>query len=99
MGAWKDFCSFIGAASSGAKKGIMLIDNEFQDALEQQQYERERTNVLDKLNADIEFIREYKKLVNQLKYTGATRAQIKQVLIANLPQNENINIDELLKTE
>lgn len=99
MGAWRDGLSFVSASFSGLRKGVQVIDNELQDALEQQQYERERTKVLDKLQADIEFIREYKKLVNQLKYTGATQTQIRQVLQANLPQTEDLNIDDLLKAE
>ena len=99
MGAWKDCC---GAISTGFKflhNGITVLDNEIQDSLEIQQYERERSKVLDKFNADIEFMREYKKLVNQLKYTGATRGQILQVLKANLPKSENLNIEELLQAE
>ena len=99
MGAWRDALGAISVGFKALNNGITVLDNEIQDSLENQRHEQERNKILAKLQNDIQFIKEYKALVNQLKYTGATRTQIAQIIRANMPKSESINIDELLKNE
>ena len=106
MSFWKDLnkalsgaASVVSNAAGAANDSLNLLNNSIQDSLESQAYEREQNKILDKLEADVEFAKEYKRQIARLKMTGLSRAQIKVILDKNMPKNDDISVEELLKAE
>lgn len=82
--------------TEAAKGSLSLLNNTITDSIEQQSYEREQSKVLSRLEADINFAREYKLQMYKLKSLGLSRAQIKLILEKNIPKTSDISVDDLL---
>ncbi len=98
--AVSDGANVLSRTANTLNKSIGLFDNAVQDSLEAQEYEREQNRILAKMQADIKFAAQYKKMVSQLKLLNLTRAQIAAIIKKNMPKTEDeLTIDDLLNAE
>lgn len=89
----KEGTTVLSNAASAANDGLAMLSNTIQDGLENQEYERKQDKILARLEADIDFAKEYKRLFAKLKLLGLSRKQIQEILEKNLPKEKEVDID------
>lgn len=89
----KEGTTVLSNTASAANDGLLMLSNTIQDGLENQEYERKQNKILARLEADIDFAKEYKRLFAKLKLLGLSRKQIQEILEKNLPKEKEVDID------